>query len=50
MVRRCPECGADMIDLDPAAEMGSAPTRYECPECELRFERDVSGLFTEVED
>lgn len=50
MVKTCPECGGDLIDLEPESEMGSVPSRYDCPECELRFERDASGLLTEVDD
>ena len=33
MVRACSECGGDLTDLDPTAEMGSTGERYECREC-----------------
>lgn len=42
--------GGDLIDLEPAAEMGSAPTRYECHECALTFESDPAGGVREVEN
>lgn len=49
MLKRCPECGGELIDLEPAAEIGSRPVQYDCPECELWFAMDASGLLTEVE-
>jgi hypothetical protein len=32
MVRACPECGGDLIELEPEAALGSRPVRYVCPE------------------
>lgn len=49
MVKPCPECGADLIELDPSAEMGSQPIRYACRECELWFETDPAGGLREVD-
>ncbi|MGZ4688813.1 MAG: hypothetical protein ACXV8R_10765 [Acidimicrobiia bacterium] len=49
MIRACPECGGDLIDLEPEAEMGSKPVRYDCLECELRFESDPAGGLREVD-
>jgi len=49
MVRRCPECGGDLIDLDPATEMGSSRKRYDCQACALRFVSDASGVLFEVD-
>ena len=49
MQRTCPECDGELVDLDPAAEMGSGPKRYDCRACQLRFESDASGLLTEVD-
>ena len=46
MQRTCPECGGELVDLDPTAEMDSGPKRYDCPACQLRFESDASGLLT----
>jgi hypothetical protein len=50
MVRVCPECGVDLMDLEPAAELGSKPTRYECRGCALTFESDPAGGLREVDD
>lgn len=49
MIRQCPECDGDLTELDPRAEMGSAPMQYDCPECQLRFETDPAGGLREVD-
>lgn len=49
MVKPCPECGGDLIDLEPEAEMGSRPVRYDCSECELTFETHPAGGLVEVD-
>jgi hypothetical protein len=49
MVRPCPECGEPQVDLEPAAEMSSRPTLYDCRPCALRFEVDASGVLFEVD-
>lgn len=46
----CPDCGGDLVDLEPDAELGSRPVRYECHECALRFENDPAGGVREVDD
>jgi hypothetical protein len=45
----CPGCGHAMLDLGLGAEMGGNPMRYECPECEITFVSDASGLLIEVD-
>ena len=50
MQRPRPECGGDLDDLEPEAEMGSRPVRYWCLECELSFESDPAGGVREVDD
>jgi hypothetical protein len=49
MVRACSECGGDLIDLEPDAEPGSRPVRYDCPTCELRFESEPAGGVRELD-
>lgn len=49
MLKFCPECGGDLIDLEPDAEIGSTPIRYDCCECELRFETHPAGGLVEVD-
>lgn len=50
MQRACPECGGDLDDLEPEAEMGSRPVRYLCHACQLLFESDPAGGLLEVDE
>jgi hypothetical protein len=36
-----------MVELEPEAEMGSRPVRYLCSECQMLFERDMTGMLRE---
>ena len=49
-MRLCPGCGADLTELDAAAEMGSSARRYDCHECALWFVVDAADLITEVDE
>lgn len=45
----CPECDQP-LDRIGGDEMGSAPQRFRCVECQLAYERDPTGLLAEVEE
>ncbi len=47
MDQTCPECDRPLEPLDDA-EMFSGTRRFRCLECEIVYERDVSGLLTET--
>jgi hypothetical protein len=39
-----------MAELEPDAEMRSPPVRFFCHECQLLFEKDMTGLRREVDE
>ena len=50
MVLDCPECDKPLNPADDLDDMGSCPRRFRCLGCAVVWERDVSGLLTEVDD